>query len=313
MPPKETKPKTKWSSKCKAYAILKEGLQSGSIDSGMRPKDVYESDAEFMKYPLTSFRSALNRMKAELGCHVRDEGKLHLLLLVDVLAVNEWHWFTACFYSILVAGKFVKGEDEDEDDGLLSDDDDTNPPAKKSKWGSTVTPQGTSRAIFNVHPSLQVKRHFVMSEWVTKDLQDMVTVTIPLTSGVDITDDDDIKVYVSENNTELIVEEKVIKMIADVNEMHQGFRKKDPTAYPANNPTILVFNKFLKDVRKREGDAIYMTGVILFHFLFRRGLSTITGCSPRTEEGRFMWICVPCTTMIMQRQSTTPCSLSIEC
>jgi hypothetical protein len=151
-----------------------------------------------------------------------------------------------------------------------------------------------------------------MSEWVTKDFQDMVTVTIPLTSGVDVTDDDDIKVYVSENNTELIVKEKVTKMIADVNKMHQGFRKKDPTAYPANNPTILVFNKFLKDVWKREGDAIYMTGVILFHFLFRRGLSTITGCSPRTEEGRFMWICVPCTTTIMQRQSTTPCSLSIE-
>jgi hypothetical protein len=89
MPPKEMKPKAKWSSKCKAYAILKEGLQSGSIDSGMRPKDVYESDDKFMKYTLTSFRSALNRMTAELGCHVRGEGKLHLLLLVDALAVNE--------------------------------------------------------------------------------------------------------------------------------------------------------------------------------------------------------------------------------
>jgi hypothetical protein len=89
MPPKETKPKAKWSSKCKAYAILKEGLQSGSIDSGMKLKDVYESDTELMKYTLTSLHSALNRMKAELGCHVQDEGKLHLLLLVDALAVNK--------------------------------------------------------------------------------------------------------------------------------------------------------------------------------------------------------------------------------
>jgi hypothetical protein len=88
-PPKETKPKAKWSSKCKAYAILKEGLQSGSIDSGMKPKDIYESDTKFMKYTLTSFCSALNRMKDELGCHVRDDGKLHLLLLVDALPVNE--------------------------------------------------------------------------------------------------------------------------------------------------------------------------------------------------------------------------------
>lgn len=76
MPPKEMKPK-KWSSRCKAYKDLKDGLQDGSIDSGMKPKDIHESNPEFMKYPLSSFRSALNRMKSELGCHVRDDGKLH--------------------------------------------------------------------------------------------------------------------------------------------------------------------------------------------------------------------------------------------
>jgi hypothetical protein len=40
----------------------------------------------------------------------------------------------------------------------------------------------------------------------------------------------------------------------------------DPTAYLAKNPAILGFNKFLKDVWKREGGVIYMTGVIPLQF-----------------------------------------------
>jgi hypothetical protein len=75
MPPKEAKPLAKWSNRTKAYKILKEGLLDGTIDSTMKPKDVYESNNDFLKYSLVSFRSAFNRMKAELGVHVRDEGK----------------------------------------------------------------------------------------------------------------------------------------------------------------------------------------------------------------------------------------------
>lgn len=75
MPPKEAKPLAKWSNRTKAYKILKEGLLDGTIDSTMKPKDVHEANHDFLKYSLVSFRSAFNRMKAELGVHVRDEGK----------------------------------------------------------------------------------------------------------------------------------------------------------------------------------------------------------------------------------------------
>jgi hypothetical protein len=77
MPPKE-KNAVKWSNRTKAYKLLKEGLTDGTIDNNLKPKDVHESHIEFLKYPLTSFRSAFNRMKAELGVHVREDGKLQL-------------------------------------------------------------------------------------------------------------------------------------------------------------------------------------------------------------------------------------------
>jgi hypothetical protein len=78
MSPKEKKGSAppKWSNRTKAYKILKDGFRDGSIDNTMKPKDVHESNPEFIKYPLPSFRSAFNRLKADLGLHVRDEGKL---------------------------------------------------------------------------------------------------------------------------------------------------------------------------------------------------------------------------------------------
>jgi DnaJ-domain-containing protein 1 len=75
MSPKK-KPAAKWTKNCKAYKTLKEGLLDGTIDSTMKPKEVHESNNAFLKYPLASFHSAFNRMKAELGVHVRDDGKL---------------------------------------------------------------------------------------------------------------------------------------------------------------------------------------------------------------------------------------------
>jgi hypothetical protein len=78
MPPKEKKSVVRWSNRTKAHKLLKEGLTDGTIDNTLKPKDVHEANTEFLKYPLTSFRAAFNRMKAELGVHVRDEGKLQL-------------------------------------------------------------------------------------------------------------------------------------------------------------------------------------------------------------------------------------------
>ena len=66
----------RWSNRTKAHKMLKEGMEDGTIDANQKPKDVYDSNPEFLKYPLQSFRSAFNRIKAELGVHVHDEGKV---------------------------------------------------------------------------------------------------------------------------------------------------------------------------------------------------------------------------------------------
>lgn len=77
MPPPKDSSKNfqKWSSRSKANKLLQDGLSSGKINPLMTPKNVWESNAEFQKYPLISFRSAYNRKKTEMGVHMRDEGE----------------------------------------------------------------------------------------------------------------------------------------------------------------------------------------------------------------------------------------------
>lgn len=61
----------KWSKSSKAALKLKLRLKQGKIDPNDKPKTVWESDPEFMKYNLASFRAAYNKYKAELGVHLR--------------------------------------------------------------------------------------------------------------------------------------------------------------------------------------------------------------------------------------------------
>jgi hypothetical protein len=70
----------KWSVRTKANKILTEGLKSGTIDGSMKPKQLWESNTEFGKYSLSSFRSALNRNKNNAG-FIRDEGELNCVML----------------------------------------------------------------------------------------------------------------------------------------------------------------------------------------------------------------------------------------
>ena len=75
-PPSQPGKDQRWSNRTKAYKILKEGLEDGSIDPNNKPKDVHESNPEFLRYSLPSFRSGFNRLKSQMGVHLRDEGKL---------------------------------------------------------------------------------------------------------------------------------------------------------------------------------------------------------------------------------------------
>ena len=75
LPKDSSKNFQKWSSRSKANKLLQDGLNNGRIDPSMKPKEVWESNAEFKKYLLASFRSAFNRKKTEMGVHLRDEGE----------------------------------------------------------------------------------------------------------------------------------------------------------------------------------------------------------------------------------------------
>ena len=75
--------KTRWSANCRAALMLKVGLKKGTIDPNANPKTVYLSKPEYQRYPLANFRAGLNRIKAELGVHVRGggNGKWYLINL----------------------------------------------------------------------------------------------------------------------------------------------------------------------------------------------------------------------------------------
>jgi hypothetical protein len=90
---KDTKPHNKWTNRCKAHKILRDGLTSGDIDPSQKPKEVWESNTEFQKYALASFRAAFNREKASRGTHVRDEGKLSLSSPCFLFIFDPFHPF----------------------------------------------------------------------------------------------------------------------------------------------------------------------------------------------------------------------------
>lgn len=62
----------RWSKDSKAAKYLKKAMVEGEIDTNNQPKVIYDSCPLFQKYKLDSFRAAFNKLKAELGCNVRN-------------------------------------------------------------------------------------------------------------------------------------------------------------------------------------------------------------------------------------------------
>ena len=89
---------------------------------------------------------------------------------------------------------------------------------------------------------LNWKPQYAMSVWVNDQLHDMVTVAVSLTGGVDISRE--CKVYVSDNNNDLVISERMIDMLTDVDLMHKHWTKKNPNAYLPSNPKIMGFHNF---------------------------------------------------------------------
>ena len=102
MPPKDSKPGLKWNSRAKAQKILTDGLNNGSIDPNQKPKEVWESNTEFQKYLLPSFRAAFNRKKSDLGINLRAEGNKYLLSVAQWIPLSVLSSFFVQFLFLFV-------------------------------------------------------------------------------------------------------------------------------------------------------------------------------------------------------------------
>jgi hypothetical protein len=70
-------PQKKFTQNCKAYKFLKAAMEKGEIDPNESPKAVYDANLiMFNGYTLNQVRTGFNRIKAQVGSHVRrDVGK----------------------------------------------------------------------------------------------------------------------------------------------------------------------------------------------------------------------------------------------
>ena len=91
----------------------------------------------------------------------------------------------------------------------------------------------------------------------------MVTVVVILDGEIDL--DNDVTVKVSEDGKELVIKEKMIDRVENIDNLHVHFRKKDISAYPAYHPKIMGFQKYMNGL-KREGPHIYNTASIRLPF-----------------------------------------------
>jgi hypothetical protein len=105
------------------------------------------------------------------------------------------------------------------DDKCNDNDDDDAPTDKKPPTKPKLSP--TTASFLNVPPMLQWKPQVAMSMWTNDQLHDMVTVAISLSAGVDI--NQDCKASVSVNNKDLIVKEKMVDMLSNVDTIMHSF------------------------------------------------------------------------------------------
>jgi hypothetical protein len=69
--PRDEKKSLRWSSTSQAAKLLRSGLENGDIDPSLAPNILHKCNPIFQKYDLTRFRAGLNKIKANLGMHVR--------------------------------------------------------------------------------------------------------------------------------------------------------------------------------------------------------------------------------------------------
>jgi hypothetical protein len=117
--------------------MLVDGLIAGTIDPSKRPKEIWESNPEFGRYSLPSFRSAFNRSKHKTGTFIRSRGKKKVMChscLPELM-------FTYCLTTTVddlplllqTTSMRQKADDTEYDEGSDNEKENTTP-------GSNITP-----------------------------------------------------------------------------------------------------------------------------------------------------------------------------
>jgi hypothetical protein len=141
---------------------------------------------------------------------------------------------------------------------------DGKPPAKKPRYNGNNNPLEEDPFQWTMIPRQQWVPNHTMSFWDDEALHRMVTVVVALDGGINLKAD--VKVKVSDCGFYLIVRQKVVHLLGDVESLHSHFRKKDKSSYPAYHPKIVGFHKYLKAIRNEQEEEIYNIAQILLPF-----------------------------------------------
>jgi hypothetical protein len=131
----------------------------------------------------------------------------------------------------------------DDEDDEQKENLDGKPLAKKARYNGNNNPLEEDPSQWTmIHRQQWVPNH-TMSFWDNEALRKMVTVVITLDGGINLKAD--VKVKVSDCGFYLIVKQKLVHLLGDVESLHSHFRKKDKGSYPAYHPKIVGFHKYL--------------------------------------------------------------------
>ena len=83
------------------------------------------------------------------------------------------------------------------------------------------------------------------------------------------------KVHVSANSCDLVVKEKMVDILSDVDLLYKHWRSKDVHAFPPSSPTIMGFHRYFFTIRKREDEDIFTTAIIPLPFPVQKSMVSI--------------------------------------
>lgn len=243
----------KWSKTCKAAKILKSKLDSGEITADSLPKQEWESEEEFQKFPLHIFRQHFNKGKAEAGIYVKS--KLLTIVYINMIV----HLIVSCFFS-----------EKDEGGSCFDEeDDDALPNPKRPKQEPEDSPGAGQEIICN--DELYWRPIYSRSVWRNQDMTDCVTVAVLLPSGVTET-----MAFVESDGCTLVVKAIWPEMLTNLDKLHaKWLQAKDPNRLPPFHPKLMGFKQHYKTLRKRSSDKLISVARIPLPFQVHQKLDVI--------------------------------------